>query len=223
MAIVQLRDVRKSFGGAEVIHGVSIDVADGEFVVIVGPSGCGKSTLLRMVAGLEAHHGRRGRHRRSRGEPARAQGARHRDGVPELRALSAHERVRQHGLWTAHSRLHPQRDRRRVSARPPRFSSSALCSNASRASFRAASGSGSPWDARSCASPRYSCSTNRCRTSTPSCAVQMRFEIQKLHRRLGTTSLYVTHDQVEAMTLAQRMVVMNARPRRADRHADGRL
>src|ERR1700752_939706 len=53
MAKVQLRDVRKSYGEAEVIHGVSIDVADGEFVVIVGPSGCGKSTLLRMVAGLE--------------------------------------------------------------------------------------------------------------------------------------------------------------------------
>src|SRR4029450_8309667 len=54
MAKVQLRDVRKSYGDAEVIHGVSIDVVDGEFVVIVGPSGCGKSTLLRMVAGLEA-------------------------------------------------------------------------------------------------------------------------------------------------------------------------
>src|ERR1700676_1864237 len=54
MAKVQLRDVRKSYLANEVIHGVSIDVADGEFIVIVGPSGCGKSTLLRMVAGLEA-------------------------------------------------------------------------------------------------------------------------------------------------------------------------
>src|SRR5580704_2450264 len=54
MAKVQLRDVRKSYGTDEVVHGVSIDVADGEFIVIVGPSGCGKSTLLRMVAGLEA-------------------------------------------------------------------------------------------------------------------------------------------------------------------------
>src|SRR6266498_3014078 len=53
MAKVQLRDVRKSYGDLEVIHGVSIDIADGEFIVIVGPSGCGKSTLLRMVAGLE--------------------------------------------------------------------------------------------------------------------------------------------------------------------------
>src|SRR5512147_1900754 len=53
MARVQLRDVHKSYGGNAVIHGVDVDVADGEFIVIVGPSGCGKSTLLRMVAGLE--------------------------------------------------------------------------------------------------------------------------------------------------------------------------
>ena len=53
MARIQLQDVRKSYAGQEVIHGVTIDIANGEFVVIVGPSGCGKSTLLRMVAGLE--------------------------------------------------------------------------------------------------------------------------------------------------------------------------
>src|SRR6266704_4625382 len=53
MAKVQLRDVRKSYAELEVIHGVDIEIADGEFIVIVGPSGCGKSTLLRMVAGLE--------------------------------------------------------------------------------------------------------------------------------------------------------------------------
>ncbi|MCB1471358.1 MAG: ATP-binding cassette domain-containing protein, partial [Rhodobiaceae bacterium] len=53
MASVEIRDVRKSFGRTEVLHGVSIDIADGEFVILVGPSGCGKSTLLRMLAGLE--------------------------------------------------------------------------------------------------------------------------------------------------------------------------
>src|ERR1700693_2523127 len=54
MAKVQLRDVRKSYADLEVIHGIDLEVADGEFIVIVGPSGCGKSTLLRMVAGLES-------------------------------------------------------------------------------------------------------------------------------------------------------------------------
>ena len=53
MSSVEIRDVRKSYGSAQVIHGVSVDIQDGEFVILVGPSGCGKSTLLRMVAGLE--------------------------------------------------------------------------------------------------------------------------------------------------------------------------
>ena len=53
MATVEIRDVRKAFGPVEILHGVSVDIADGEFVVLVGPSGCGKSTLLRMLAGLE--------------------------------------------------------------------------------------------------------------------------------------------------------------------------
>ncbi len=59
MASVDIRDVRKSFGTTAIIHGIDMEIADGEFVVIVGPSGCGKSTLLRMIAGLEAHHRRR--------------------------------------------------------------------------------------------------------------------------------------------------------------------
>src|SRR5947207_5807091 len=54
MAEVEIRDARKAYGGAQVLHGVSVDIADGEFVALVGPSGCGKSTLLRMIAGLEA-------------------------------------------------------------------------------------------------------------------------------------------------------------------------
>ena len=102
MAAIQLSNVIKRYGKGktanQVIHGVSADIADGEFIVIVGPSGCGKSTLLRMVAGLEEV---------SEGsisiggrvvndlEPAE----RHRHGVPELCALPPHERVRQHGLW----------------------------------------------------------------------------------------------------------------------------
>src|SRR5678816_3638241 len=53
MASVEIRDVRKAFGASQVLHGVSVDIADGEFVILVGPSGCGKSTLLRMIAGLE--------------------------------------------------------------------------------------------------------------------------------------------------------------------------
>src|SRR6266511_184070 len=59
MAEVEIRDARKAYGGAQVLHGVSVDIADGEFVILVGPSGCGKSTLLRMIAGLETTSGGR--------------------------------------------------------------------------------------------------------------------------------------------------------------------
>ena len=211
MAKVELRDVRKSYAATcEVIHGVSIEIADGEFIVIVGPSGCGKSTLLRMVAGLESDHRRRDRHRRPRRQHARAEGPRHRDGVPELRALSAHERVRQHGLRPADPRLRQGRDRRAGQARrrDPRARAAARAQAAR--SSRAASASASRWAAPSCASRRCSCSTSRCRTSTPSCACRCASRCRRCTARLGTTSLYVTHDQVEAMTLAQRMIVMNA-------------
>ena len=93
MAALTLQGVKKTYDGKQfVLHGIDVDVADGEFVVLVGPSGCGKSTLLRMVAGLESDPSGDDLDRRPRGQQARAEGARHRDGVPELRALSAHER-----------------------------------------------------------------------------------------------------------------------------------
>ena len=172
MAQVHLRGVKKTYDNKlEVIHGIDMEIADGEFIVIVGPSGCGKSTLLRMVAGLETHHRRRGRDRRPRGQRARAQGPRHRHGVPELRALSAHERLRQHGLWPEDPRSMPKDEiDRRVRKAAKIARARARCSTASRASSRAASASASPWAAPSCASRRCSCSTSRSPTSTPSCA-----------------------------------------------------
>ena len=93
---------------------------------------------------------------------------------------------------------------RRADPRPGRPISTAI-----RASSPAASASASRWAARSCATRRCSCSTSRCPTSTPSCASQMRAEIKELHQRLKTTTVYVTHDQIEAMTMADKIVVMN--------------
>ena len=94
MATVDIREVRKAFGSTQILHGVSVGIEDGQFVVLVGPSGCGKSTLLRMLAGLEKHHGRRDLDRRAGGQQRPAQGPGHRDGVPELRAVSKQDRVR---------------------------------------------------------------------------------------------------------------------------------
>ncbi len=84
--------------GYQAIFDLNLEIEDGEFVILVGPSGCGKSTALRMVAGLEDITSGKLQHRRSGRQRPAAEGARHRDGVPELRALPAHVRRRQHGL-----------------------------------------------------------------------------------------------------------------------------
>ena len=154
------------------IHGVSIDIADGEFIVIVGPSGCGKSTLLRMVAGLEAiTAGTIAIDGRVVNEP-RAARARHRHGLPELRALPAHERLRQHGLRPAHRRhvrgaeiaSASQRDRRACSELDP------LPRPQAARAFRRPAPARRHGPGAWCASRRPSSSTSRSPISTPSCA-----------------------------------------------------
>ena len=90
MASVSLDKVQKSYGSVQVLHEVDLEIADGEFVVLVGPSGCGKSTLLRMIAGLENLR-RRNQDRRAAGQRRGAERPRHRHGVPVLRALSAYD------------------------------------------------------------------------------------------------------------------------------------
>ena len=184
MASVAIRDVRKPLARLDVIHGVDVAIGDGEFVVLVGPSGCGKSTLLRMIAGLENITAGEIRIGERVVNNAAAEGARRRHGVPELRALSAHDGRRQHGLLAQAARRAEGRDRDAGQARRryPRPRPSAR--RAIRASSPAASASASPWAAPSCATRRCSCSTSRCRTSTPSCAWQMRTEIKELHQRL---------------------------------------
>ena len=92
-----------------VLHGIDLEIRDQEFVVLVGPSGCGKSTLLRMIAGLEERDVGRHRDRRPRGQRRARQVARHRDGVPELRALPAHVGLREHELQPAAAEASPRR------------------------------------------------------------------------------------------------------------------
>ena len=112
MASVTLEDVRKVYaGGVEAVKGVSLGIPDGSFTVLLGPSGCGKSTLLRMIAGLETITGGTVSHRRQGRQRDRAGRPRHRHGVPELRALSAHVGLRQHGLRPAQPRRAQARDR----------------------------------------------------------------------------------------------------------------
>ena len=99
MATVTLDAVNKIYdNGFQAIYDLSLDIADSEFLVLVGPSGCGKSTALRMVAGSGVDHQRRAADRRPGRQRCRAQGPRHRDGLPELCAVPPHDGVRQHRL-----------------------------------------------------------------------------------------------------------------------------
>src|SRR5947209_1256508 len=209
MAALSFRDVRKSYRDLEVIHGVTTDVADGEFVVIVGPSGCGKSTLLRMVAGLEvvtAGEIRIGNRVVNDLEPKDRDIAM----VFQNYALYPHMSVydnmayglRIRGLTSAQIDERVQRAAQILELgeflrRRPRELSGGQRQRVAmgRAIVR---------------EPAVFLFDEPLSNLDAKLRVQMRAELQALHRRLGTTSLYVTHDQVEAMTLAQRMVVMHA-------------
>jgi sn-glycerol 3-phosphate transport system ATP-binding protein len=209
MAQVSLREVRKEYAELEVIHGVSVDIADGEFVVIVGPSGCGKSTLLRMVAGLEAITSgeiRIGARVVNELEPKDRDIAM----VFQNYALYPHMTVydnMSYGLRIkGFSRQEIEQRVRKAAAilelddflqRKPRQLSGGQRQRVAmgRAIVR---------------EPAVFLFDEPLSNLDAKLRVQMRAELQGLHRRLGTTSLYVTHDQVEAMTLAHRMIVMHA-------------
>jgi len=209
MARVEFRRVTKRYGDTEVIHGVDMDVADGEFIVIVGPSGCGKSTLLRMVAGLEAI---------TTGE-IEIGGRIVNDLEPKDRdiamvfqnyALYPHMTVfdnmayglKLRGLGKAAIEEKVQRAAGILELGPLLKRTPRQLSGGQRQ--RVAMGRAIVRE------PAVFLFDEPLSNLDAKLRVQMRFEIQKMHRQLATTSLYVTHDQVEAMTLAQRMIVMNA-------------
>ncbi|CAB3777724.1 sn-glycerol-3-phosphate import ATP-binding protein UgpC [Paraburkholderia caffeinitolerans] len=209
MAALTLDGVRKSYDGKHtVLHSVSLDVADGEFVVLVGPSGCGKSTLLRMVAGLESVTGGTisiGERVVNTLEPKDRDIAM----VFQNYALYPHMSVAQNMAYGLKIRgIERGLIEQRVASAAKILELDKLLDRRP----RDLSGG-----------QRQRVAMGRAIVREPSVflfdeplsnldaklRVQMRFEIQRLHQRLKTTSLYVTHDQVEAMTLGQRIVVMN--------------
>jgi sn-glycerol 3-phosphate transport system ATP-binding protein len=209
VATVALRDVRKSYGPNEVIHGVSIDIADGEFVVIVGPSGCGKSTLLRMVAGLEAITA-----------GTIAIGGRV---VNELEP-----RARDIAMVFQNYALYPHMTVFDNMAYGLRIAGTPRAELQARVARAAEMLELVPYLARKprelSGGQRQRVAMGRALVRGPAAflldeplsnldaklRVQMRLQIKELQRSVGTTALYVTHDQVEAMTLADRLIVMNA-------------
>src|SRR5438094_3979002 len=209
MAKVHLRDVRKSYADLEVIHGVDIEIANGEFIVIVGPSGCGKSALLRMVAGLEAITGGEiviGDRVVNRLEP------KDRDIAMAFQnyALYPHMSVFDNMAYGLRIRGLAKSD---IDARVKRAGEILELGPLLQRKPRQLSGGQRQRVAMGRAivrEPAVFLFDEPLSNLDAKLRVQMRFEIQKLHRRLSTTSLYVTHDQVEAMTLAHRMIMMNA-------------
>jgi len=209
MAAVSIRNVFKSFGAVKVIQGISMDIKDGEFVVMVGPSGCGKSTLLRMVAGLESI---------SAGEIAIGERVVN-DLEPKDRdiamvfqnyALYPHMTVYNNMAYGLKIQGRPKED---IDKRVQRAAEILELSKFLARRPRELSGGQRQRVAMGRAivrEPKVFLFDEPLSNLDAKLRVQMRSELQALHQRLGTTTLYVTHDQVEAMTLAHRMLVMNA-------------
>ena len=208
MAAIELNGVRKSFQGLEVIHGIDLAIEDGTFTVFVGPSGCGKSTLLRMIAGLEEVTAGEIRHRRHALRPPAAVGPRHGDGVPVLRALPAHERRAEPALRPRELPQLPSPRSTRASPTPP---TSSQISHLMKRRPNQLSGGQSQRVAIGRAivkEPKAFLFDEPLSNLDAELRVKMRGELVSLHRRLGATMIYVTHDQVEAMTMADRIVVL---------------
>jgi len=209
LAQVTLKDVRKSYGDNAVVHGVSCEIADGEFVVIVGPSGCGKSTLLRMVAGLEEITGGEigiGGRRVNDLEPKDRDVAM----VFQNYALYPHMSVYDNMAYGLRIRgMSKAEIDQRVKKAAGTLELAALLDRQPRQLSggqrqRVAMGRAIVRD------PQVFLFDEPLSNLDAKLRVQMRTEIKELHQRLKTTTIYVTHDQVEAMTMADKIVVMQA-------------
>ncbi|MGQ0545057.1 MAG: sn-glycerol-3-phosphate ABC transporter ATP-binding protein UgpC [Betaproteobacteria bacterium] len=209
MAELSFKDVRKNYGELEVIHGVSMDIEDGEFVVIVGPSGCGKSTLLRMVAGLEPITAGEiviGSRVVNELEPKDRDIAM----VFQNYALYPHMTVYDNMSYGLRIKGFAKAE---IDTRVQKAAEILELKNFLQRKPRQLSGGQRQRVAMGRAivrEPAVFLFDEPLSNLDAKLRVQMRAELQALHRRLGTTSLFVTHDQVEAMTLAHRMIVMNA-------------
>jgi multiple sugar transport system ATP-binding protein len=209
MPSVQIANVKKSFGATPVIHGVSVDIEDGEFVILVGPSGCGKSTLLRMIAGLEtisggeiSIDGRVVNHLQPKDRDIamvfqnyalypQMTVAQNMGFALELAGASKAEIKDKVGAAASILGLEP------LLARYPRQLSGGQRQ-------RVAMGRAIVRD------PKVFLFDEPLSNLDAKLRVQMRAEIKALQQRLNTTTVYVTHDQIEAMTMADKIVVLNA-------------
>ncbi|MEH6835860.1 MULTISPECIES: ABC transporter ATP-binding protein [Falsihalocynthiibacter] len=207
MANLALRNLTKSYGKTEVLHGISLDVADGEFVVFVGPSGCGKSTTLRMIAGLEETSSgiiEIGGREVNNLEPKERDIAM----VFQNYAIYPHMSVKKNIAFGLRSSKMPKADKEKriqevaeildmvnlLDRKPNQLSGGQR--------QRVAIGRAMVRD------PAVFLFDEPLSNLDAQLRTQMRLEIKKLHQRVGNTIIFVTHDQVEAMTMADRIVIM---------------
>ena len=207
MAGVKIQDIRKSYGAVEVIHGVDVDIGDGEFVALVGPSGCGKSTLLRMIAGLEPINSGTiaiGERVVNNLPPAERDIAM----VFQTYALYPHKSVADNmGFALKVAGTDRAEIARRVKEAAEILSLTEYLDRKPRhlsggQRQRVAMGRAIVRD------PQVFLFDEPLSNLDAKLRIQMRTEIKELHQRLRTTTIFVTHDQIEAMTLADRIVVM---------------
>src|SRR6476659_2940665 len=208
MASVSFQNIEKAFGSTKVIHGISFEIQDGEFMVLVGPSGCGKSTLLRMLAGLEeitagtvAIDGR----------PVNDVDSKDRDiaMVFQSYALYPHMSVRDNMGFSLRLRKAAKSE---IDARVARAAKILNLEPYLGRYPRELSGGQRQRVAMGRAivrDPKVFLFDEPLSNLDAKLRVAMRTEIKALHQRLKTTTVYVTHDQIEAMTMADRIAVMN--------------
>lgn len=207
MGSVALREIRKSYGALEVLHGINLDVADGEFVVLVGPSGCGKSTLLRSLAGLETISG---------GEIT----------IDDSSIVHLHPKSRDIAMVFQNYALYPHMniaENMGFALKMAKVSKSEIDAKVRKAAeILSLTPMLDRYPKQLSGGQRQRVAMGRAIVRDPkvflfdeplsnldaALRVQMRAEIKELHQRLGTTIVYVTHDQIEAMTMADKIVVM---------------
>lgn len=207
MANLALRSLTKSYGSTEVLHGISLDVADGEFVVFVGPSGCGKSTTLRLIAGLEETTSgiiEIGDREVNNLEPKERDIAM----VFQNYAIYPHMSVKKNIAFGLRSSKMPKPDKKKriqevagildmvdlLERKPSQLSGGQR--------QRVAIGRAMVRD------PAVFLFDEPLSNLDAQLRTQMRLEIKRLHQRVGNTIIFVTHDQIEAMTMADRIVIM---------------
>ena len=208
MASVKVREVRKAFGAVEVLHGVTVDIDDGSFVVLVGPSGCGKSTLLRMIAGLENITAGQIliNERVVNDVPPKARDVAM---VFQNYALYPHMTVAANMGFSLRLRGAPKAD---IESRVRRAAEILGLVPLLERFPRQLSGGQRQRVAMGRAivrDPQVFLFDEPLSNLDAKLRVAMRTEIKELHQRLKTTTVYVTHDQIEAMTMADKIVVMH--------------